>query len=95
LLGAPGGVGSLAVQLLAASVHRAVDEPVFAKRGLRGVNVPSFPDRALLALLADLAIAGGLGVPITGRYTLEQAVSALSDARQKHSRGKLIIEMNS
>jgi NADPH:quinone reductase-like Zn-dependent oxidoreductase len=79
----------------AASVHRAVDEAVFAARGLHGVNVPSFPDRALLTSLAELAVAGDLRVPITGRYTLDEAVSALSDAKQKHSRGKLVIAMNS
>jgi NADPH:quinone reductase-like Zn-dependent oxidoreductase len=79
----------------AASVHRAVDVPAFAERGLHGVNVPSFPDRALLTSLATLAVAGDLRVPITGRYTLDEAVSALSDAKQKHSRGKLVIEMSS
>jgi NADPH:quinone reductase-like Zn-dependent oxidoreductase len=79
----------------AASVHRAVDEGAFAERGLYGVNVASFPDQWLLASLAKLAVAGDLRVPITGRYTLDEAVSALSDAKQKHSRGKFVIAMNS
>jgi NADPH:quinone reductase-like Zn-dependent oxidoreductase len=79
----------------AASVHRAADEAAFAQRGLHGVNVASFPDRALLDTLALMAVTGELRVPITGRYTLDEAVSALSDAKHRHSRGKSVIEMNS
>jgi NADPH:quinone reductase-like Zn-dependent oxidoreductase len=75
----------------AASVHRAVDEGVFADRGLQGTNVGSFPDRALLEELGSLAVRGELRVPVTGWYTLGQAVAGLADARQKHSRGKLVI----
>lgn len=75
----------------AASVHRAVDEEALASRGLTGTNVGSFPDRALLEQLGALAAAGDLRVPITGRYPLEQAVAGLADAREKHSRGKLVI----
>jgi NADPH:quinone reductase-like Zn-dependent oxidoreductase len=75
----------------AASVHRAVDEAVFADRGLHGTNVGSFPDRALLDQLGSLAVQGDLRVPITGRYTLDHAVASLADAKQKHSRGKLVI----
>jgi NADPH:quinone reductase-like Zn-dependent oxidoreductase len=78
----------------AASVHRAADEEALAARGLSGTNVGSFPDRALLDELGALASAGDLRVPITGRYTLEEAVTGLADARSKHSRGKLVIEMN-
>ena len=78
----------------AASVHRAADEEALAARGLSVTNVGSFPDRALLDELASLAAAGDLRVPITGRYTLEEAVTGLEDARSKHSRGKLVIEMN-
>jgi NADPH:quinone reductase-like Zn-dependent oxidoreductase len=33
-------------------------------------------------------------VPVTGRYTLDQAVAALADARDQHTRGKLVIEMS-
>lgn len=77
----------------AASVHRAVDEAVFAGRGLSGTNVGSFPDRALLEELGRLAASGNLRVAVTGRYTLDDAVKALADARQQHSRGKLVIEV--
>lgn len=77
----------------AASVHRAVDEEALASRGLAGTNVGSFPDRALLEQLAALAAGGELAVPITGRYPLEEAVAGLADAREKHSRGKLVIVM--
>ena len=77
----------------AASVHRAVDETVFAERGLSGTNVASFPDRGLLEELGKLAAHGGLRVAITGRYTLDEAVKALADARERHSRGKLVIEV--
>jgi NADPH:quinone reductase-like Zn-dependent oxidoreductase len=77
----------------AASVHRAVDEVRFAERGLHGVNVASFPDRALLEQLASLAVAGRLRTVITGRYTLDQAPAALAAARDEHTRGKLVIEM--
>lgn len=77
----------------AASVHRAVDEAAFAARGLHGTNVSSAPDRALLEQLAGLAASGELRVPITGRYGLDQAVAALADAKQRHSRGKLVIEV--
>ncbi|PZS38079.1 MAG: NADP-dependent oxidoreductase [Pseudonocardiales bacterium] len=79
----------------AASVHRAADEEALASRGLRGTNVGSFPDRALLDQLGSLAAAGDLRVPITGRYTLDEAVTGLADARSKHSRGKLVIEVSS
>lgn len=77
----------------AASVHRAVDEAAFAARGLHGTNVGSAPDRGLLEQLAGLAASGELRVPITGRYGLDQAVAALADARQQHSRGKLVIDV--
>ena len=86
--------GLLAPGGRAASVHRAVDEAAFAARGLRGTNVTSAPDRALLDRLAGLAVTGDLRVPITGRYTLGQAVAALADARDQHTRGKLVIEMS-
>jgi NADPH:quinone reductase-like Zn-dependent oxidoreductase len=78
----------------AASVHRAADEQALASRGLSGTNVGSFPDRALLAELGSLAATGGLRVPITGRYTLDEAVTGLADAQRKHTRGKLVIEMS-
>jgi NADPH:quinone reductase-like Zn-dependent oxidoreductase len=78
----------------AASVHRAVDEEALASRGLRGTNVGSFPDRELLGELAALTAAGDLRVPITGRYTLDEAVTGLADAQRKHSRGKLVIEVS-
>lgn len=78
----------------AASVHRAVDDETFASRRLTGTNVGSFPDRALLEQLAGLAAAGELAVPITSRYPLEQAADGLADAKQKHSRGKLVIVMD-
>jgi NADPH:quinone reductase-like Zn-dependent oxidoreductase len=78
----------------AASVHRAVDEVAFAERGLRGSNVSSFPDRALLTRLARLAASGDLRVTVTGRYPLDEAVTALADARDRHTRGKLVIEVN-
>jgi NADPH:quinone reductase-like Zn-dependent oxidoreductase len=77
----------------AASVHRAVDEVAFAERGLRGSNVTSFPDRGLLTRLARLAAAGDLRVTVTGRYPLEEAEIALTDARDRHARGKLVIEV--
>lgn len=77
----------------AASVHRAVDEVLLARRGLHGTNVSSFPDRALLDQLAGLAADGRLRTEITGRYTLEQAPDALAAARDQHTRGKLVIEM--
>jgi NADPH:quinone reductase-like Zn-dependent oxidoreductase len=79
----------------AASVHRAVDEELFASRGLHGTNVASFPDRALLEQLAGLAAAGSLRTVITGRYTLDQAPAALAAARDGHARGKLVIEVAS
>ena len=75
----------------AASVHRAVDETLFADRGLHGVNVASFPDRALLDQLAGLAADGRLRSVITRRYRLDDAPAALADARDKHTRGKLVI----
>ncbi len=77
----------------AASVHRAVDEVLFAGRGLHGTNVASFPDRALLEQLANLAGSGKLRTVITGRYTLDQAPAALAAARDEHTRGKLVIEI--
>jgi len=77
----------------AASVHRAVDEVLLAKRGLHGTNVSSFPDRALLEQLAGLAADGRLRTEITGRYTLDQSPAALAAARDEHTRGKLVIEM--
>ena len=77
----------------AASVHRAVDEVLLAKRGVHGTNVTSFPDRALLEQLAGLAADGRLRTEIAGRYTLEQAPAALAAARDEHTRGKLVIEM--
>lgn len=78
----------------AASVHRAVDEAVFAGLGLHGTNVGSFPDRNLLDELGRLAAQGELRVPITGRYPLEDAAAALADAKLKHSRGKHVIEVS-
>jgi NADPH:quinone reductase len=87
-------VGLLVPGGRAASVHRAVDEAVFADRGLAGTNVGSFPDRALLDQLGSLAAGGDLRVPITGRYPLDQAVAGLADAKGKHSRGKLVIVMD-
>ncbi len=78
----------------AASVHRAVDEDELTRRGLHGTNVGSFPDRALLDQLGSLAAAGELQVPITGRYPLAEAVTALADAKAKHSRGKLVIVLD-
>jgi NADPH:quinone reductase len=86
-------VGLLVPGGRAASVHRAADEAVFAERGLSGTNVGSFPDRALLEELGKLAAKGDLRVAVTGRYTLDEAVKALADARQQHSRGKLVIEV--
>jgi NADPH:quinone reductase-like Zn-dependent oxidoreductase len=77
----------------AASVHRAVDEVLFAGRGLHGTNVASFPDRALLEQLANLAGSGKLRTVITGRYNLDQAPAALAAARDEHTRGKLVIEI--
>jgi NADPH:quinone reductase-like Zn-dependent oxidoreductase len=77
----------------AASLHRAVDDAVFAERGLHGTNVGSFPGPDLLTELGALAAGGELRVRVTGRYSLDQAVAALSDAREKHSRGKLVITM--
>jgi NADPH:quinone reductase-like Zn-dependent oxidoreductase len=77
----------------AASVHRAVDEAVFADRSLRGTNVSSLPDRALLDQLAHLAADGRLRTVISGRYSLEEAPTALADARDRHTRGKLVIEV--
>ena len=77
----------------AASVHRAVHEAAFAGRGLAGTNVGSFPDRSLLDELGSLAARGDLRVPVTGRYTLDEAVTGLADAKRKHSRGKLVIEV--
>jgi NADPH:quinone reductase-like Zn-dependent oxidoreductase len=77
----------------AASVHRAVDEVLFAERGLHGVNVASYPDRALLERLATLAADGSLRTVITGRYTLDQAPAALAAARDEHTRGRLVIEI--
>lgn len=77
----------------AASVHRAADEVLLAKRGLHGTNVSSFPDRALLDQLAGLAANGRLRTEVTGRYTLDQAAAALAAARDEHTRGKLVIEM--
>ena len=62
-------------------------------RGLSGTNVASFPDRGPLEELGKLAAHGGLRVAITGRYTLAEAVKALADARERHSRGKLVIEV--
>jgi NADPH:quinone reductase-like Zn-dependent oxidoreductase len=79
----------------AASVHRAVDEVVFAERGLHGTNVASFPDRGVLTELGQLAAAGQLRVSVTGRYPLDEAVTALADARDRHTRGKLVIEVTS
>lgn len=78
----------------AASVHRAVDEALFAARGLHGSNVASFPDRTLLDQLAGLAADGSLRTVVTGRYRLDEAPAALSDARDKHLRGKLVIEVS-
>lgn len=78
----------------AASLHRAVDDEMFAERGLHGTNVTSMPDRALLEQLGELAAKGELTVPITGRYTLDQAVQGLADAKEKHSRGKLVIVLD-
>ena len=77
----------------AASVHRAVDEAVFAERGLQGSNVASLPDRGLLQQLADLAADGRVRTVITGRYRLDEAPAALADARDLHTRGKLVIEV--
>ena len=77
----------------AASVHRAVDEVLLAKRGLHGTNVSSFPDRALLEQLAGRAANGRLRTEVTGQYTLDQAAAALAAARDEHTRGKLVIEM--
>jgi NADPH:quinone reductase-like Zn-dependent oxidoreductase len=77
----------------AASVHRAVDEVAFAERGLHGTNVASFPDRGLLTELGQLAAASQLRVSVTGRYRLDEAVTALADARDRHTRGKLVIEV--
>jgi NADPH:quinone reductase-like Zn-dependent oxidoreductase len=73
--------------------HLAVDEVQFAERGLHGSNVSSFPDRALLERLAGLAASGGLRTVITGRYTLDEAPAALAEARDGHTRGKLVIEV--
>jgi NADPH:quinone reductase-like Zn-dependent oxidoreductase len=77
----------------AASVHRAVDEVLFAERGLHGTNVASFPDRSLLEQLACLAAGGRLRTVITGRYRLDEAPAALAEARDRHTRGKLVIEV--
>lgn len=77
----------------AASVHRAADEAVLGGRGLHGTNVASFPDRALLEQLAALAVSGRLRTVITGRYGLDGAPDALVDARTRHTRGKLVIEV--
>jgi NADPH:quinone reductase-like Zn-dependent oxidoreductase len=57
-------------------------------------HVGSFPDRALLAELGSLAATGGLGVLITGRYSLDEAGAGLADAQRKHTRGRLVIEMS-
>jgi NADPH:quinone reductase len=77
----------------AASVHRAVDEAAFAARGLSGANIGGFPDQALLRRLADLVVSGGLRVTITGRYLLEDAPTALAVARDRHTRGKIVLEV--
>jgi NADPH:quinone reductase-like Zn-dependent oxidoreductase len=74
-------------------VHRAVDEALFAERGLHGTNVTSFADRTLLEKLAAMAASGSLRTVITGRYTLDQAPAALKVARDEHTRGKLVIEI--
>ena len=47
----------------------------------------------LLTELGALAAGGELRVRVTGRYSLDQAAAALSDAKEKHSRGKLVITM--
>lgn len=77
----------------AASVHRAADEAVMASRGLHGTNVASFPDRVLLEQLGGLAVSGRLRAVVTARYGLEQAPAALEDARTRHTRGKLVIDV--
>lgn len=77
----------------AASVHRAVDEVLFARQGWHGTNVNSAPDRLLLGRLADLTAGGSLRTVITGRYRLDDAPAALADAKNGHSRGKLVIEI--
>ena len=77
----------------AASVHRAVDEAALAERGLHGANVSSLPDQALLEQLAGLAADGRLRTAVNGRYRLEEALKALADARDRHTRGKLVIEV--
>ncbi|HEX9030696.1 MAG TPA: NADP-dependent oxidoreductase [Streptosporangiaceae bacterium] len=78
----------------AASLHRAVDDALFAERGLHGTNVGSMPDRSLLEQLGTLAAQGELRVPISGRYGLDEAVAGLADAKDKHSRGKRVIVLD-
>jgi NADPH:quinone reductase len=77
----------------AASVHRAADDGFLSSRRLRGVNVGSFPDRALLDQLGALTASGDLRVPISARYPLAEAPAALDDAKHLHSQGKRLVQI--
>jgi len=78
----------------AASVHRSADDEALGELGLRGVNVNSAPDRALLEELAAQAVTGALQVSIAFRYPLAFTVQGLEDAKELHSRGKRVVVLD-
>ncbi|MFF5288713.1 NADP-dependent oxidoreductase [Paractinoplanes globisporus] len=76
------------------SVHRAADPALLEPRGIRGTNVMSNPDRALIEELGRLAAAGTLRVPIRETRPLADVAGALAEAKTRHTRGKTVITMN-
>ena len=78
----------------AASAHRAVDDEILAARAITGTNLTSAPDRSLLDRLGALAASGDLRVPIERTYSLTQAPDALADLRDRHARGKFVLDVD-
>lgn len=69
------------------SAHRQADATRLAEFGVKAINAAGTPDSALLAQLGSRVAAGELRVPISGTYSLEQAVQATARIRNRHVRG--------
>lgn len=76
-----------------ASTHWSVDDDQIAGLGLSGANIHSGPDRDLLARLAQQAAAGELIAGIEHTFAFADLPKAVSTAKERHSRGRVVVRI--
>jgi NADPH:quinone reductase-like Zn-dependent oxidoreductase len=79
------------------SIARPADEALTQladSRGVRSTFFPGDPGRGTLQQITDLLDAGTLRVNIAAEYPLARAADALAANQQGHTRGKILLTMN-